>query len=181
VGRTKSTLATSALAISDSEGDLSGILTSIAAMPEGSWRRVNVNDYSSVWAPDNLRPLFGLSNPTPSRIILAWSGFAWDTKRAAIILYGGGHANYRGNDVYLWRADSQAWERGSLPSEMLQDSLGNWNAIDGSANAPASAHTYDNNVYLPVVDRMLVLGGAADSNGGHYLTKAGTGSRVTGP
>src|SRR5690606_23352209 len=48
---------------------------------------------------------------------------------------------------------------------------------------PASAHTYDNNIFLPIVDRFLTLGGAADSNGGHYLraNAEGTGSRRTGP
>ena len=161
--------------------DLSNLLTLVAAMPEGSWQRINLNAFSAVWTPADLRPLFGLGNPTPSKIILAWSSFAWDSNRAALILYGGGHANYRGNDVYLWRASTQMWERGSLPSEMVQDSLGNWNAVDGFDKAPASAHTYDNNIFLPVADRMLVFGGAADSNGGHYLTKAtDTTSRKTG-
>jgi hypothetical protein len=126
--------------------------------------------------------LYGLSNPDPSRIILAWSGFAWDPNRAALLLYGGGHANYRGNDVYLWRASSQMWERASLPSAMVQNALGHWNAIDGVDKAPASAHTYDNNIFLPILDRMLVLGGAADANGGHYLTQAtATTARSTGP
>ena len=162
--------------------DLSNLLTAVAAMPEGSWQRVNLNNFSDVWTPDDLRPLYFKSNPKPSKIILAWSSFAWDSRRASLVLYGGGHANYRGNDVYLWRAETQSWERGSLPSDMVQDSLGNWNAVDGADKAPASAHTYDNGIYLPGLDRVLVLGGAADSNGGHYLTAdTATSSRITGP
>lgn len=154
----------------------------VASLPEGEWAKVNVNDFSSVWAPASLRPLYGWGNPTPSKIILAWSSFAWDSKRASIILYGGGHANYRGNDVYFWRSATRQWERASLPSEMKQDALGNWNAIDGADQAPASAHTYDNSLYLPIVDRFLTLGGAADSNGGRYLRQdTPTTSRVTGP
>lgn len=154
----------------------------IASLPEGEWAKVNVNDFSSVWTPAALRPLYFKSNPEPSKIILAWSSFAWDTKRANIILYGGGHANYRGNDVYFWRSATRQWERAALPSEMRQDALGNWNSIDGADNAPASAHTYDNSIYLPVVDRFLTLGGAADSNGGRYLRQStATTSRVTGP
>lgn len=162
--------------------DISNLLTIVAGMAEGEWRRVNLNTFSSVWTPAGLRPLFGLGNPDPSRIILAWSGFAWDSNRAALLLYGGGHANYRGNDVYMWRASTQMWERASLPSEMVQTPLGYWNAIDGVDKAPASAHTYDNTIFLPILDRMLVLGGAADSNGGHYLTQAtATTVRATGP
>jgi hypothetical protein len=61
-----------------STGDLSDLLGIISAMPEGDWRRVNLNDYSAVWTPEALRPLYLLSNPAPSKIILAWSSFAWD-------------------------------------------------------------------------------------------------------
>jgi hypothetical protein len=171
-----------AAASTDSTGDLSGLLGIVSSMPEGDWRRVNLNDYSQVWTPAALRPLFGLSNPDPSRIILAWSSFAWDPNRAALILYGGGHANYRGNDTYIWRASTRMWERASLPSEMVQTSLGYWNAIDGVANAPASAHTYDNTIFLPILDRMAVFGGAADPNGGHFITQTPAGTaRNTGP
>ena len=163
--------------------DLSGLLAHIAAMPEGSWSKVNLNNFSDVWTPAALRPLYGTnSNPTPSKIILAWSSFAWDPNRATLLLYGGGHANYSGNDVYLWRASTLRWERASLPSQVVQDSLGIRNAIDGADKAPASAHTYDNNLFFPRIDRMLVLGGAADRNGGHFLTlDTATTSRKTGP
>ena len=163
--------------------DLSALQTIVAGMAEGEWRRVNLNQFSSVWTPAALRPLLGLSNPNPSTIILAWSSFGWDPNRAALLLYGGGHANYRGNDTYLWRASTQLWERASLPSEMIQTpTKGFWNAIDGVANAPASAHTYDNTIFLPLLDRLLVLGGAVDSTGGPYFTETAAGtSRYTGP
>jgi len=140
--------------------DVSNLLTIVAGMAEGEWRRVNLNAFSSVWTPADLRPLLSKSNPDPSRLILAWSSFGWDSNRAALVLYGGGHANYRGNDVYMWRASTQMWERASLPSEMIQTPLGYWNAIDGVDKAPASAHTYDNTIFLPILDRMLVLSGA---------------------
>lgn len=160
---------------------LGGLAAAVAAMPEGEWRKVNLNLYSDVWAPASLRPLYFSGNPAPSKIISAWSSFAWDSNRGALILYGGGHANYRGNDVYLWRASTQMWERGALPSEMVQDALGNWRAVDGPDHAPASAHTYDNALFLPGLDRMLMIGGAADANGGHYLRQnTATTSRKTG-
>jgi hypothetical protein len=154
----------------------------VAGLPEGEWSKVNLNHFSDAWAPAALRPLFGLGNPTPSKIIAAWSSFAWDSNRRTLLLYGGGHANYRGNEVYLWRGSTRKWERASLPSEMRQDSLGNWNAIDSASNAPASAHTYDNNIFLPIVDRFLTLGGAADANGAHYMRLATPNTRrKTGP
>jgi hypothetical protein len=165
-----------------SGAQLGNLPSIVRAMPEGSWAKLNLNQYSDVWVPADLRPLYGLSNPTPAKIITAWSSFAWDSNRGNLLLYGGGHANYRGNEVYLWRGATQMWERASLPSEMRQDVLGNWNAIDSADAAPASAHTYDNTLFFPTIDRMVVVGGAADSNGGVYLrlnTSTGT-SRQTG-
>lgn len=154
----------------------------VASMPQGEWRRVNLNLFSDAWVPRELRTSMGAGVPSPAAIIRAWSSFAWDSRRGNLILYGGGHANYRGNEVYVWNGTSRLWTRGSLPSDSRQDALGNWNAIDGVANAPASAHTYDNNVYLRVADRFLTLGGAADANGSHYLTQdTATTSRRTGP
>jgi len=162
--------------------DLSNLISLIAALPEGEWLRANLNAYSDVWSPADLRPLIGPSDPTPSKIIVAWSSFAWDPNRGDLWLFGGGHANYSGNDVYHWRGTSQKWERASLPSEVKQDDLGNWEAVDGWDAAPSSAHTYDNNMFFPHIDRLIVFGGAAFNNGGAFKREVTpTTSRVTGP
>ena len=93
--------------------DLSELIAALAATPDGEWLRANLNAYSDVWTPAALRPLDNGGNPTPSKIIGAWSGFAWDRNRGELWLYGGGHANYSGNDVYRWRGSSRMWERAS--------------------------------------------------------------------
>ncbi|MES2946963.1 MAG: Ig-like domain-containing protein [Pseudomonadota bacterium] len=163
---------------------VSGLLSLVAAMPEGSWMQASLNRYSDVWAPEELRPLDvnGMGATPPSKIIAAWSGFAWDTSRGDLILYGGGHANHPGNDVYRWRGNTRKWERAALPSEIKLDAGSNFTAIDGPDAAPAAAHTYDNNIYLPVVDRFLVFGGAAYNNGGAFRrATTGSQSRNTGP
>lgn len=145
------------------------LLDIVEAMPEGSWAKVNTNSFSDAWTPSALRPLYGTaSNPTPSKIISSWSSFAWDSKRGDIILYGGGHANYSGNDVYRWRSRTLQWERAALPSQTLFVGSNTWTAIDGADGAPTSAHTYDNAVYLPLVDRYLNFGGAIYNTGGPY-------------
>jgi hypothetical protein len=162
--------------------DLSNLVALLAALPEGEWVRANLNAYSDVWTPDYLRPLYGASNPTPVRIIGAWSSFAWDPNRGDLWLFGGGHANYPGNDVYRWRGTSRMWERASLPSEIKQDDLGNWQAIDGWDAAPASAHTYDNNMFFPHIDRFVVFGGAAFNSGTAWKREVTpTTNRTTGP
>lgn len=162
--------------------DLSGLVGILNATPDGSWVRVNLNHYSDVWTPAELRPLNGSTNPDPDKIIIAWSSFAWDTKRGDLILYGGGHANYPGNDVYRWRGSTRMWERASLPSEIVLTPNGFHTAIDGVDRAPVSSHTYDNTLYLPVIDRVLTFGGAAYNTGNPYQRPlSASTSSPTGP
>lgn len=163
---------------------LPGLVTLLSAMPEGTWAQVSLNSFADVWTPEELRPLDvnGMGATAPSKIIGAWSGFAWDSNRGDLIIYGGGHANHPGNDVYRWRGSTRMWERGSLPSDIIKDASGNFTALDGPDNAPSAAHTYDNNIFLPIIDRFLTFGGAAYNNGGAYRRATGNGlSRNTGP
>lgn len=157
----------------------------LATTPEGGWVQVNSTPFSAAWAT----PAQGGLNPgtysDPGAIVRAWSSFAWDSNRGNLILFGGGHANYMGNEVYLWNAASGAWSRGSLPSQVQSVSgvagaySGEFVVVDGAA--PLSMHTYENNVFLPTVDRMVVLGGAA-FNSGNSTRKLVDGTLVpTGP
>jgi len=160
------------------------LLPLILQMPESSWLRINRNRFEDVWTPVDLRPLKNGDATPPERIIGAWSGFAWDTNRGDLLLYGGGHANYSGNDVYRWSSSDLQWVRASLPSEVYLDPVSGWRAIDGVDAAPSSAHTYDNNIFLPIIDRFLTWGGAAHANGGAYLRVSETDptkTRTTGP
>lgn len=162
--------------------DLSGLVGVLFGIPEGSWVKVNLNVYSNTWPPAELRTLISGANPSPRKIIEAWSSFAWDPNRGELWIFGGGHANYTGNDVYRWRGTTRRWERASLASEIKQNDLGYWQAVDGPDAAPASAHTYDNNMFLPIADRMLVWGGAAYNHGRTFVKQASpTAVRRTGP
>src|SRR5689334_6055160 len=108
------------------------LLPLILQMPANSWLLVNNNIFSDVWTPPSLEPLNRGAPSPPSKIIQPWSSFAWDSNRGDLIIYGGGHANYPGNDVYRWHSSNLQWERASLPSEITAGDLviGN-TAIDG--------------------------------------------------
>jgi hypothetical protein len=150
----------------------SPLLPLVLQMPENTWIKANVNLYSDVWTPPDLEPLDieGVTH-TPAKIIRAWSSFAWDSNRGDLILYGGGHMNYDGNDVYRWHSGNLRWERASLPSEMVYDPLTSFNPVDGVDFAPDSAHTFDNNIFLPIADRFLTWGGAAYNIGGPFVRR----------
>jgi hypothetical protein len=143
---------------------------------ETGWTSLNVNAFSSVWTPPELRP----GNGSPLSVINAWGSMAWDSNRGDLIFWGGGHANYAGNEIYRWRSSTLSWERASLPSQVVNVLPGQarYEAVDGVDNAPISSHNYDNNEFLPIADRFMTWGGAAYNTGGQFVDTSG---QPTGP
>jgi hypothetical protein len=158
-------------AAADTLGRLQGLLD---ATPEGGWVKASTTTFSSAW-PTGSAAVNIPSYQNPSSVVIAWSSFAWDSKRGDLLLFGGGHANYAGNEMYVWDGASGAWGRGSLPSRLDGANF----VVDNAA--PQSAHTYDNNVYLRVNDRFLTLGGAAFQSGGNFESNIGGVPQRAGP
>jgi hypothetical protein len=146
----------------------------IAATPEGGWVKASTSYFSDAW-PTGADAVQLDSYKFPGAIVKAWSSFGWDTSGGKLLLWGGGHANYVGNEMYLWDGATGKWERGSLPSKI--DAKGF--VIGG--DAPQSAHTYDNNIYLPVNNMFLTFGGAAAPHGGSFLKTDGVTVSRAGP
>jgi len=105
---------------------------------------------------------------------------AWDPNRSHLIIWGGGHANYAGNDVYRFDAADLRWHRASLPSA-VRAPFGDrrYFAWDGALNAPISSHTYDNQEFLPLLDRFITFGGASYNAGRIFVLDDGV--TKTGP
>lgn len=141
------------------------LLDAIAAVPNNSWVKVNANPFSDAWPPADYRPLFGSAAAAPISLIRAWSSFGWDTVNHRMILWGGGHANYSGNEVYVWSGVTRQWALGFHSSDVAGTS---YRTIDGGLNTPQSSHTYDSQHYLPILNRFITFGGAAQSSGGPF-------------
>ncbi len=157
----------------------SALLEAVQAAPEGSWLRVNENRFSDVW-PDSTQIPYTPGYLQPAKVIFAWGSMAWDPNRDQLIFWGGGHANYSGNEVYRFDTVSLRWERASLPSDAV-NLLGDqqYFAVDGPFNAPTSAHTYDNQIFLPLADRFLTFGGAKFNGKQQWVLEDG--ETLTGP
>ncbi len=154
----------------------------LSNLPANGWVRLNLNNFQDVWTPFDQRPRppEAPSSGGPYSILDAWSSMAWDSNRGSLIIWGGGHANYPGNEIYRWSADDLRWQRASLPSQVVLKVPGAalYEAVDGPFSAPIAAHTYDSSEFLPISDRFVVFGGAA-FNTGHYFEL--TDGRRTGP
>jgi hypothetical protein len=104
----------------------------------------------------------------PATIVDAWGGGAYDTKRDRLIIHGGGHGNYSGNEVYTFDVKTFRWSRPWGPSALsaippMEKAEGMAAYYDGN---PSSVHTYDGMVYLPVQDKLWRVGGGLWSGSG---------------
>jgi len=128
-------------------------------------------------------------NPTPPgafpNIINAWSSGAFDTKRERLLVWGGGHCDYAGNEIYAFDMHTLTWSRiwGPTPNELIPScqeavQLPGGGAHTYSDGNPSPRHTYDSLEYIPEpIDGLLEVGGAAwgGSGGGAFLFSFKTG------
>jgi len=82
-----------------------------------------------------------------------WSGGAYDTTRDRLIVWGGGHFAYGGNEIYAFDVNTLKWLRVTDPSVPPAD--GTAYASDGG---PVSRHTYDVIQYVANVDSLCSFG-----------------------
>jgi len=160
------------------------LLALVAAAPANSWVKANLNTMYSKWPAEDYLPIYtSQSTGTTSAIIRAWSSFAWDPSRSRLVIYGGGHANYDGNEVYVFNGATRQWSLGFYPSDdyVYNASTGERVTSDGPLHSPVAAHTYDNTAYLEILDRYITFGGAAAHTGGPYAIHDGNAHRSSGP
>ncbi|MAT93596.1 MAG: hypothetical protein CME59_13445 [Halioglobus sp.] len=162
--------------------DLEQLIAVLRTAPENGWVRVNSNQFQDVWTPTGLLVSSTKAPDSqpwkPHGIMSAFSGFSWDSRRGDLILYGGGHAAYGGNDVYRWRGTTLEWERMSLPSDIASLGAYPWLTVDGPGSSPQALHTYDGSLYLPIADRYVTFGGASFPSGQPYIMPDPNGSLV---
>lgn len=98
-------------------------------------------------------------------IMSAWSGGTFDTIDNRLIVFGGGHQAYYGNDVYGFDLDTLQWEQIMAPSNytatVVHEQAGQY--PDGH---PISRHTYNSLVFVESQNKFLVTGTFAPSPAG---------------
>lgn len=95
-------------------------------------------------------------------VVTAWNSGAMDSKRNRLLVWGGGHADHLGNELYSVNLASYKIERLTDPAVPLSRS-GCPEMLSG--NTPNSRHTYDGVTYLENVDKLFAVGGSLAWNG----------------
>ncbi|MBW8886708.1 MAG: hypothetical protein JF616_03025 [Fibrobacteres bacterium] len=128
----------------------------LADLPADTWYTVQ-NSQMSKYCPT---PYVGGTNGCKA-IVQSWNGglFIPDTK--SMLVWGGGHGDYYGNEVYAFSIDSLGWTLLTQPSRTSplidQDPL-----PDGN---PVARHTYDDLAYIGHAKKMFAYGGSRAGNG----------------
>lgn len=99
-----------------------------------------------------------------------WSGGAYDTKRNRLIVWGGGHGGYAGNEVYVFDINTGKWSLASQPTDINASDPAPPNTTayyhDGT---PSARHTYAYLVYAPNVDLFFsMMGGGTFGGAGDF-------------
>lgn len=137
-------------------------------MTPGRWYYVEThNKLRDVFAPEHE----DWSIMGPGSVLGAWSGGAVNNKE--LLIWGGGHADYGGNEVYLLNLDKLLWQRATEPSRYRKNSDGECIRGDGSFapicetldGAPASVHSYDAIQFLPRLNKFWLGPGSAYRSG----------------
>jgi len=128
-------------------------------MPPNSWLSVPNTKMSAVApAPGQFPGTWAIVGP--NSVIIAWCGGALDTRRNRLVLWGGGHADYYGNELYSFDIPTLRWSR-------LNDPFVN-PVMDEEVNAdgtPNSRHTYGGLTYIAHADRFFGQAGALAGSG----------------
>jgi hypothetical protein len=136
-----------------------------AELPSGiGWQQLPNTKLRSVCAADHGFPQVGGTSGCAA-ITFAWNSSVFDTSRNRLIVWGGGHNDYYGNEMYAVNLATQTVERLNAPglptATSCQEAIAN-------GTQPNSRHTYDGIEYIPGLDKMFVFGGSLACSSGNF-------------
>lgn len=100
-------------------------------------------------------------------VISAWNSGVADTRRQRLVLWGGGHSDYFGNELYSLDLLKGTMDRLTDPSPTTNVTSCPEAYVDGS---PSARHTYNGLAYDSARDAMYTFGGSKSNCG--FMTNA---------
>jgi len=164
------------------------------------WLSLPGTDIKSKCPPNNFKGSSYSYASNCGNVVKAWSGAVWDDANRTMYLWGGGHGDYIGNEVYkldISLTTGVTMTRITDPDIWPPNTFGPciYDAVPGTNN-PVSRHTYGNMAFLPARytgldhDKIWIHGGSMSCSGGgigtddwffDVTTKTWTKMSPTGP
>jgi hypothetical protein len=130
----------------------------VSALPVLQWHQIPNTNLSSVQTGFTLPVRDGGGDVGTPGGVLAFSGGSLKADGSEIFIFGGGHADWAGNEVYSLRLANPvpAWVRRTNPTVNVQSDVSHYN--DG---LPSSRHTYNAVQFIDQDNRMMTFGAAS--------------------
>ena len=161
-GLAASTSFTYTVSAFDAAGNTSAQSASASATTQASsgglpatlgWYQIPNTKMRPVCPPNS--PVYAYSSNCQN-IVGAWSGGIADTKRNRLLVWGGGHVDYYGNEVYALDLNNLTMNRLNNPSTPDPGQTCVQTLSDGTPN---TRHTYGGLSYITHADKMYVFSG----------------------
>ncbi len=137
------------------DAGLSSTEKTILQMPADSWLVLPNTRFSSFCEP--IQDLSVHGSDGCQAVVVAWSGAIFDDNNRQLVLAGGGHGNYSGNEVYGFSLATGSWSVLRDPTTLAGGHSASEPMYDGT---PVSRHTYGGLAYLSDLKQMFMFGGA---------------------
>ena len=138
-------------------------LAAVNNLQPGQWYEVQ-NSKMSVLDPCPARNCSYSSVQGQKAIMNAWGGGAYDWVHDKLLIHGGGHNDYFGNEVYGFNTNLMQWERLTNPS-LLANGTSTYGAEWFADGTPGVNHTYDRLEYIPEINSFCRFGGGYGNKG----------------
>src|SRR5690242_11848965 len=126
-------------------------------MSEVGWHEIPNTSIRAVCPPNGFGGSSYAFRDDCNNITAAWNSAMMDTKRNRLIVWGGGHNDYLGNELYSLELDHFKLTRLTDPAVPVNSTGCEEALADGTQ--PNSRHTYDAVTYIEHADRLFVYGG----------------------
>jgi hypothetical protein len=131
-----------------------------ALCPGPGWCELENTKLISV-CPDPAKYTEIQANEGCGGVINDWSGGAADEKRNRLLIWGGGHRGYFGNELYALDLGVVSMQRLNDPSSIAGVDVNDCTSPEAYGDGrPSSRHTYDGLTVLPDADKLFSLSGA---------------------
>ena len=110
----------------------------------------------------HLRTVVPIPTPCgdPANIMGAWSGGAYDPVGDRLLVWGGGHADYGGNEIYAFSMGTLSWSRIWGPSPNIPCATSQTCVNTYADGNPVARHTYNGLSFLPSQNKFWIIGGS---------------------